>query len=267
MAQLESDEINLNSDMVQRALRAQRTKMQNALGSAIKLAAPLPPLTPGAQLIQGAFKMALSDTARDSVNGHILPPDFGPVPGRRASIPAVEGGVPACPELIAAQRNLDAAKRDVMAAIWEAKSVGSDIVIAATGLLSYGTYAATAYGIDIGSSVTGIFATTPVSPAGAASGSLAATGNLLFLFAYASDAIAGAVTIHKLKEPYIDALLAVSDAEAAWLNAYKAFNATLARALYGCAPGSNDTKETAGTSAPTPSGGSPQAPLASGAGG
>jgi len=210
MDQLDSDELENAGPMVQRALVAQRTLMRNALGTAI--AFPLPAsATPGAQLLQGAFQSALADTAQDFLGG-VLPTEFGPLPPRRGAPP------PAGDER---EQALQAAKKDVVAAIREAKGVGSDIVVAATSLLGYGAFASVAYGLDIGASITGIFTSTPVSGAGIATGTLGAVANQFFLMAYASDAIAGAVLIHKLKEPYIDALLKVSDAEEAWVTAYR----------------------------------------------
>ncbi len=212
MDQLDSDELEQAGPMVQRALQAQRTLLRKALGSAI--AFPLPAAaTPGAQLLQGAFRSTLADTALDFMS-EVLPPEFGPLPARRGA-PAPAGG--------GREQDwnaLQAAKKDVVAAIREAKGIGSDIVVAATSLLGYGAFASVAYGLDIGASISGIFTSTPASGAAVATGTLGAVANEFFLMAYASDAIAGAVLIHKLKEPYIDALLKVSDAEAAWVTAY-----------------------------------------------
>jgi len=213
MEQLDSDELENAGPMVQRALQAQRTMTRNALGSA--LAFPLPAAaTPGAQLLLGAFQSALADTAQDFLND-VLPPEFGPLPARRGA-PAAAGG-----ERDQGWNALQAAKKDLVAAIRDAKGVGSDIVVAATSLLGYGSFASVAYGLDIGAAITGIFTSTPVSGAGVATGTLSAVASQFFLMAYASDAIAGAVLVHKLKEPYIDALLKVGDAGEAWAKAYQ----------------------------------------------
>jgi len=269
MAHLESYDPSLDSPMVQNAVRAQRAMVENALGASFRLAPPVPPATtPGAQLVQGAFITALSETSRDIAND-ILPTEFGPIPSRLAprpsALPKDSAGVPECPELVAARAALDAAKRDVMGAIREAKSVGSDIVIAALSLLNYGSFGTAGYSVDIGSSVASVFSATPTTPGLAATGALAAAGNMLFAIAYSSDAIAGAVTVHKLKEVYIDALLGVSAAEDAWRGAYTDYQSALRRALYSC-PSANGTQESASPpSAPAPvrpSGG----PLAGGAG-
>jgi hypothetical protein len=253
MAQIASDEINTKSAMVQRALQAQRTMLQSALGTANQLAAPPSAGTPAAQLIQNSFQIALSRTKYNMNN--VLPLEFGPIPGRQAPNPAVPateaGGVLWCPEVIAAKANLDAAKRDVVAAIRQAKSVGSDIVIAALSLISYGSLGAAGYGVEIGSSVTSIFISSPISPGAVATGSILATASGLFAAAYASDAVAGAVTVDKFREPQIDALNALADAEDAWQEAYKTYMATVRRAMYYCPP-VNVTQEAAGTSAPAP---------------
>jgi len=215
MEQLDSDEFEQAGPMVQRALQAQRTLLRNALGSAA--AFPLPAAaTPAALLLRGVFQSALTDTALGFL-GEVLPPEFGPLPARRGA-PAADGG-----EREQAWNALQAAKKEVVAAIREAKGVGSDIVVAATSLLGYGAFASVAYGLDIGAAITGIFTATPVSGAGVATGTLNAVANQFFLMAYASDAIAGSVLVHKLREPYIDALLRVGDAEAAWVAAYEAY--------------------------------------------
>lgn len=268
MAQIASDEIDTKSAMVQRALQAQRTLLRSALGTANQLAAPPPAGTPQAQLIQNSFTLALSATKQDRL-ADILPPEFGPVPSRRVPNPAAAtaeaGGALGCPEVVAVKAQLDEAKRNVVAAIRQAEAVGSDIVIAALSLISYGSLGSAGYAVEIGSSVAGIFVSSPVSPGAVATGSLLATANGLFAAAYASDAVAGAVTVHKFREPQIDALNALADAEEAWQDVFKTYLATLRRALYDCPP-ANATQEDAGTGAPTPAATSSRPHLAGGLG-
>ena len=268
MAQIASDEINTKSAMVERALQAQRALLQGALGAANQLAAPPPAGTPQAQLIQNSFTIAFSATRKDMLND-VLPPEFGPIPSRRAPNPAgpatETGGVLGCPEVAAAKAQLDAAKRNVVAAIRQAEAVGSDIVIAALSLISYGSLGSAGYAVEIGSFVTSIFVSSPISAGAVATGSLLATANGLFAAAYASDAVAGAVTVHKFREPQIDALNALADAEEAWQGVFKTYLATLRQALYDCPP-PNATQEAAGTGAPTPAATSARPHLAGGLG-
>ena len=258
MEQLASEEIDQTSPMVRRALAAQRTLLQNAMRSAIDRPAPAPRI-PGVQLLQGAFRSALQDTSLDFLP-MVLPPEFGPLPSRRRAVsgtgPAAE---PVSERVRQAQARLDAAKKEVVAAIREAKSVGADIVISATSLLAYGGFAAVAYGLDIGASISGIFTASPVTPAAAVTGALYAAGNQWFLIAYASDAVAGAVAIQKFREPYIDALLRVADAEDAWVVAYEAYTAALRQPGLPAPPDASASAGTGTETAGAPPGTAPSA--------
>jgi hypothetical protein len=221
MQQLASDELDGTGPMVQRALQAQQTLLENALGTALGLTAPPSAPTPGAQLVLGAFQTALAATSQDIMND-VLPPGFGPVPARRSGPPLADPSD--SPALAQARIELDVAKKEVVAAIRACSDAGSNLVIAAASLLGYGSFAAVAYGLDIGASLSGIFTSPPPNGAAVATGVLSATANGFFMTAYASDAVAGAVSIHMLKEPYLDALLRLADAEAAWTQAYMAFS-------------------------------------------